>query len=550
MNNSKNGSPNNENSDDFDEEEFPIDITPDISALKIFRNLSFTPWYAIGEFVDNSITSALKNIDGLIAANGADYELRIDIEFPKDKDSLIIKDNAAGITRSDLMGRALKTGVPATDTSIGLGKHGVGLKAAGLWWGEKIIIETHPLNEKNGWYIDLDISEQDDKKKIVTAKPITHRGYPGTIITIEKLWQKTPQSRTITAIRSYLPSIYRAYIGSTREKGELKCLIYYQNKKLTFEYPTLLNEPFWPTKNGPEFGAPARLWRKEINIKLSSGKSINGWVGILEKLNRDMSGFFLKYRNKGISGVVPMESVDQEDSKDAKDAVTKGSYKPRKIFRQSGGYADQSFIGEFDASEFGKTITTDEPKWSAEEKDEFETKLLDLLVADDYLKMAINYRRKKASAKDEEEATKSDAKENKLFQESLDGHIDHTDIFVELDTLVDLSLDPESTENAGSFPLHDREGHKHNFKFIFVKDLSRDFLVLIEKPEERYHEIQMNLFHPCMNDIVIDASTRKAIKRLGIAIAASEVFSNGYDKSKIRAKMNDVLRQLESVDEN
>ena len=53
-----------------------------------------------------------------------------------------------------------------------------------------------------------------------------------------------------------------------------------------------------------------------------------------------------------------------------------------------------------------------------------------------------------------------------------------------------------------------------------------------------------------MNDIIIDASTRKAIKRLGIAIAASEVFSNGYDKSKIRAKMNDVLRQLESVDEN
>ena len=293
MNNSKNGSPNNENSDDFDEDEFPIDITPDVSALKIFRNLSFTPWYAIGEFVDNSITSALKNIDGLIAANGADYELRIDIEFPKDKDSLTIKDNAAGISRSDLMGRALKTGVPAIDTSIGLGKHGVGLKAAGLWWGEKIIIETHPLNEKNGWYIDLDISEQDDKKKIVTAKPITHRGSPGTIITIEKLWQKTPQSRTITAIRSYLPSIYRAYIGSTREKGELKCLIYYQNKKLTFEYPTLLSEPFWPTKNGPEFGAPARLWRKEINIKLSSGKSINGWVGILEKLNRDMSGIFL-----------------------------------------------------------------------------------------------------------------------------------------------------------------------------------------------------------------------------------------------------------------
>ena len=539
------------NNNNFNEAEFPIDITPDVSALKIFRNLSFTPWYAIGEFVDNSITSALKNMDNLIALNGTDYELRIDIEFPRNKDSLIIKDNAAGISRTDLIERALKTGVPAIDTSVGLGKHGVGMKAAGLWWGEKITIETHPINEKNGWHIDLDISDQDNKKKIVVAKPITHRGYPGTTITIEKLWQKTPQSRTITAIRSYLPSIYRAYIGSTKEDGELKCLIFYQNKQLTFEYPTLLSEPLWPTKNGPEFGAPVRLWRKDINIQLSSGKSISGWVGILEKLNRDMSGFFLKYRNKGISGVVPMQNSDPEDSRDAKDTVSKGAYKPRKIFRQSGGYADQSFIGEFDASEFGKTITTDEPKWSAEEKNEFETKLLDLLVADDYLRMATNYRRKKASEKDVEEAIKSDAEENKLFQDSLDGNIDHSDISEELESLEVLpALDPESTEDTGSFLLHDREGHKHNFRFIFVKDISREFIMLIENPEKRIHEIQMNLFHPCMNGIIVDTSTRKAIKRLGIAIAASEVFSNGYDKSKIRTKMNEILRQLELNDDD
>ena len=490
-------------------------------------------------------------MDNLIALNGTDYELRIDIEFPRNKDSLIIKDNAAGISRTDLIERALKTGVPAIDTSVGLGKHGVGMKAAGLWWGEKITIETHPINEKNGWHIDLDISDQDNKKKIVVAKPITHRGYPGTTITVEKLWQKTPQSRTITAIRSYLPSIYRAYIGSTKEDGELKCLIFYQNKQLTFEYPTLLSEPLWPTKNGPEFGAPVRLWRKDINIQLSSGKSISGWVGILEKLNRDMSGFFLKYRNKGISGVVPMQNSDPEDSRDAKDTVSKGAYKPRKIFRQSGGYADQSFIGEFDASEFGKTITTDEPKWSAEEKDEFETKLLDLLVADDYLRMATNYRRKKASEKDVEEAIKSDAEENKLFQDSLDGNIDHSDISEELESLEVLpALDPESTEDTGSFLLHDREGHKHNFRFIFVKDISREFIMLIENPEKRIHEIQMNLFHPCMNGIIVDTSTRKAIKRLGIAIAASEVFSNGYDKSKIRTKMNEILRQLELNDDD
>jgi hypothetical protein len=545
--------PNNKNSDNSNsaDGDFDIDITPDISALKIFRNVSFTPWYAIGEFVDNSITSALKNMNELTKINGIDYELRIDIDFPKDENNLIIKDNAAGISREDLEERALKTGRPALDTSIGLGKHGVGMKAAGLWWGEKIIIDTFPLNEKNGWHIELDISEQDNQKKIVRSIKIPHRGYSGTIITIEKLWQKTPQSKTITAIRSYLPSIYRSYIGATKQKGSLACSIFYNNKKLTFEYPTLLKEPFWPTKNGPEFGAPARVWRKEINIQLSSGKKISGWVGILEKLNRDMSGFFLKYRDKGLFGVVPMKSSDDDDTSDAKDAVTKGAYKPRKIFRQAGSYTDQSFIGEFDASEFGKTVTTDEPKWSVEEKDEFETKLLDLLVADDYLRMASNYRRKKASTQDVKEAEKSDAAEIEMIEKSLDGNIDHSDLLEDLDNADNLSpLDPESTEDAGTFTLHDREGHDHKFKFTFIKDLSRDFLVLLEDPEKRIHEVQMNLFHPSMNGIILNDSTRKIIKRLGIAITASEVFSNGYDKTKIRTKMNEILRQIGLTDEN
>ena len=113
------------------------------------------------------------------------------------ENTLIIKDNAAGISREDLEERALKTGRPALDTSIGLGKHGVGMKAAGLWWGEKIVIDTFPLNEKNGWHIELDISEQDNQKKIVRSIKIPHRGYSGTIITIEKLCENTSKHPNI-----------------------------------------------------------------------------------------------------------------------------------------------------------------------------------------------------------------------------------------------------------------------------------------------------------------------------------------------------------------
>lgn len=58
------------------DDSFDVNIQPDVSALRMFRSMSFTPWYALGEFVDNSITSAMKNKDALVAVNGRDYRLR------------------------------------------------------------------------------------------------------------------------------------------------------------------------------------------------------------------------------------------------------------------------------------------------------------------------------------------------------------------------------------------------------------------------------------------------------------------------------------------
>ena len=108
------------------EDAFDVNIQPDVTALRMFRSMSFTPWYALGEFVDNSITSAMKNHQELVARNGQDYQLRIQIDFPADADELIIKDNAAGISRLEMQ-RALQMGKAPQDISIGLSRHGVGI---------------------------------------------------------------------------------------------------------------------------------------------------------------------------------------------------------------------------------------------------------------------------------------------------------------------------------------------------------------------------------------------------------------------------------------
>jgi hypothetical protein len=170
------------------QESFKIDIRPDVAALRIFRSMSFTHYYALGEFVDNSITSALKNLDALKKLNGPDYELTVRINFQKEDNSLTVIDNAAGISRDEIE-RALRTGIPPADTSIGLSRHGVGMKAAGLWWGNTIIVETYPLGDVNGWRAIIDISEDGDLDNMISVDPIPMRSFPGTKITVTGLWQ-------------------------------------------------------------------------------------------------------------------------------------------------------------------------------------------------------------------------------------------------------------------------------------------------------------------------------------------------------------------------
>jgi len=386
---------------------------------------------------------------------------------------------------------------------------------------------------------------------MVQVRKIKHRGYSGTRLEVRELWKKTPQSKTITSIKSYLPSIYRSFIGDTRKEDQMKCVLLYQGKSLKFQYPEILTEPFWPTKNGPGYGEKPRLWRKEISITLSTGKVISGWVGILEQMSRDLSGFFLHYRGKGVAGVVPLDGDDSEDQAEAKDAISRGSYKPRKIFKQQGSYPDQSFIGEFDITEFGKTITTDSPLWTPDEEGEFTEKLLNLLSDDDYIRMANNFRRRKTAASDEKANKVADKSEARIIEDALSGNLDHQEVEAteaEMESIRTV-LEADSVEEIMSINLRDKENHAHKFDVSFVKDVSRAFLVVTEN-EEYDHLIQVNVFHPALSDINLDIHGRKILQRIGVAFAASEVFNSGYDKQKIRMKANQILAQLGQIIED
>lgn len=535
---------------------FEVDIQPDVSALRMFRSMSFTPWYALGEFVDNALTSAMKNRAALTSLNGSDYRVRIKIDFPEGQNELVISDNAAGISRQEMQ-RALRTGTAPQDISIGLSRHGVGMKAAAFWWGSTLEIETYPIGQAHGWRTVFDVSDENEIAGHVEVTSIPWRGFPGTVVRVRNLWQKTPVKRTKGAIRAYLPSIYRAFLGGGTGAAEVGCVLEYEGVPLTYESPALLEAPYWPSTEGPDPDSPPRLWRDSFDLTLTTGKRISGWYGILETMSRDQSGFFLHYRGKGIAGVVPMLEGETQgrghEAQGAKDAVARASYKPRKIFGTTGMYADQSFVGEFDVSDFGKTISTDSPLWSPDEEAEFVDALHAQMTRDEranFIRMASSIRRTRANQAQRETVAERQAEASRI-EAALNQLLEH----VHTEGLPDAPYaapPPVSTQTQGpegggtspSFSIEDRDGHLHTFVIEFVADRSADFIGLYQGEESTTHFVRVNRVHAALDDIPHDTRLDLLLQRIAVALTASEVFLTMQHKARVRETMNDLLVRI------
>src|SRR5579862_4433546 len=79
-----------------------INIRPGVSILSVLRHLNYKPWFAMAEFVDNSVESYLRHKDALQKAEGPDFQLKVSITIePGESGRLIVRDNAAGIYESE-----------------------------------------------------------------------------------------------------------------------------------------------------------------------------------------------------------------------------------------------------------------------------------------------------------------------------------------------------------------------------------------------------------------------------------------------------------------
>lgn len=344
-------------------------VRPGVGMLALFPAMSYKPWYAIGEFVDNALQSWMANKSALAAASGDRATLHIDIDIRPDR--IVVTDNAAGIATGDI-GRAFTPASPPTDAT-GLSQFGIGMKSAACWYAKNFSVTTTALGEGVSRTVEFDVPAIIDanSETIPLLEEIAPDRDHGTTLTLWNLHRSAPTGRTLAKVRQYLGSIYRGFLVDDSVRLTVK------GERVRAPEPELLKAPRWDTPTA----APV-LWRKQVEFYLPSGRRVHGWAGLLAKGSTSQASLALVYRGKVVQGAGAL-------AKDAGD-----SYKPSEIFGGSTSFPYQRLIGEIDVSSIAVTHTKDSLIWDGDDEEAFLTSLKDEISSEPLplLKMAQSHR--------------------------------------------------------------------------------------------------------------------------------------------------------------
>lgn len=324
--------------------ELPIDleklnITPGVSMLSVLQHLNYKSWYALAEFVDNSIQSFLYHQQELEQLHGDGVACCVDIQLdPSDGGRIVIRDNAAGIHAADYA-RAFRPAQLPPDRS-GLCEFGMGMKSAACWFAPTWTVRTSALGEPNERRVTFDIARivTDDLDELdVEVRPVAEETHYTEII-LPRLHNR-PQTRTIVKIKEHLSSIYRVFIRS----GILR--LTFNGELLRHDQPDVLIAPHAADPDGEPV-----TWSKEINFDFGGGLSVKGFAAIRRVASTSGAGFALFRRNRVIQG-----SGDE-------------TYRPEFIFGKPNTFVYQRLFGELHLDGFEISHTKDGFLWDADEE--------------------------------------------------------------------------------------------------------------------------------------------------------------------------------------
>lgn len=510
-----------------------INIRPSVSVLSVLPHLNYKHWFALAEFVDNSIQSSIEKKEQLKSVEGKNYKLRVDIKFDSTSNIILIKDNAGGISDKDYE-RAFRPAEIPPDAS-GLSEFGMGMKSAACWFSPLWSVRSTALGEHVErtiiFNIDEIVNDSIEELNVVSNSIAENKHY--TELRLEKI-RKFPRGNTIKKIREHLASIYRIYI----QEGALE--LYIDNEKLSYQTPKILLAPYYLAQEKEPIE-----WKKEIYLDLGEGKSASGFVAIREKGNTKLAGFSLFRRKRLILG-----SVDE-------------TYRPQDIFGSSNTFIYQRLFGEIHLRGFSVSHTKDGIQW-----EENEEKFLQLLRKDltkkefPILQQAREFRSKASIKETRNDASKAlkrtasnlkgiDLSASKGFlgvvQQETES-MQKKELQSKVETLPTLNAnDIEQTEFRLAF---------RDESWVVVIELSyldddSDWLLVqsapsICDPEPRQITLRVSMLHPFMAQFpTMDSDNFTTVLSFAAAMGLAEVVTselNDKHPSAVRRYTNEILK--------
>ena len=343
-----------------------VGIRPNSSILSVLSHLNYKAWFAVAEFVDNSIQSFFSSREQLRALHGDGFKLKIRVWLDQQNSVIEVTDNATGIRAVDFP-RAFRSAEIPTDRT-GLSEFGMGMKTAACWFTHTWNVRTKALGEPVERLIRFNlndiVSARLENLPVLETPADANEHY--TVVRLENLGKKFSVKRTQKKLRDHLASIYRVYLRS----GEIELYFDEETTPLQYEAPTVL---FVPPSASPN--ALPIAWRKEIAFYFGETRRVTGFAALRQEGSTTHAGFALFRRNRLIVG------SDDE------------AYRPQEVFGNSNSYRYQRLYGELHIDGFDVSHTKDGFRWD-EYEEEFLTRLRDHLrdAPLDLLKQADNYR--------------------------------------------------------------------------------------------------------------------------------------------------------------
>lgn len=536
-----------------------IDISPSSKFFATLSHFPYKPYFALSEFVDNSLQSFFDNQGKMKTPSGnplASVVVKIDID--RNEKKITIQDNAAGISDKDLA-RAFKTAETPPDPGTGLSEFGIGMKYAAFHFCPKWTVITSALGEPKKKTITMDLNEI-VHKGISTVQPKLERENPEehyTHVILENCYDKNfpKAAATIAKIKRHMSDIYRLYLK------DQSAIIQFKGEKLRKHKYETYSGPFYPKRDSLTQEVD---WIKEFEIDLGTNdengkqKIAKGWVGMRETGTYKTGGLPI-FRNRRMfvgSGDDP--------------------HHPEVIYGSGGGtYAKIRLIGEVNLTNFPVSHTKDAVLWSGSEERLYkelqkilkgnEKEFLKLLkqgvdLDDERTKSALPLQRQITSYRDEDYGKDKKKKEkiietaDRVLEEIGEEVIDQVtkkeptklkdDVPENLDSLA--RKEDETTEKT-----LEKDNIRYKFKIAFghIPDPINTPLYVIasglgidKKTKERILEIKINDYHGLFV-LFSDESGRESLIRMICLLALSEQLareSNPKSKKAIGSIRNNV----------